>query len=162
LRQAGVPTGPGEAGSMRLIAIIMVAALSASCGGPTGTADEALRGWVDAAETAAEDLDRRTLVSMISENYADARGNDRDGLDRLLRLYFLQQKTVALVMTIDELTVSDESAAEIMLTVAGIGTTGRAFGVNADAYQFSLELENVNDEWKLIGASWGELGQPLH
>lgn len=99
---------------------------------------------------------------MVSENYADARGNDRDALDRLLRLYFLRQKTVALVMRIDELKVNGESAAEIQLTVAGIGTTGRASGISADAYRFSLELENAGDEWMLVGASWGELGQALH
>lgn len=147
---------------MRLIAIIMIAALTASCGGSSAGPEQALRQWVADAEAAAEGLDRRTLVSMVSENYADARGNDRDALDRLLRLYFLRQKTVALVMRIDELKVNGESAAEIQLTVAGIGTTGRASGISADAYRFSLELENAGDEWMLVGASWGELGQALH
>jgi len=146
---------------MRLITISMICALLAACGGPSGGPEEALRQWVAEAQTAAGDLDRRSLVAMISENYADARGNDRDAIDKLLRLYFLRQKSVVLVMKIDEMTISDETAAEILLTVAGVGTTTRAFGVNADAYQFSLELEKGDDDWLLIGASWGELGQEL-
>jgi hypothetical protein len=133
-----------------------------ACGGPAAGPEEALRQWIADAEAAAEDLDRRRLVSMVSENYADARGHDRDAVDRLLSLYFLRQKSVVLVMKIDELSVIDETAAEVLVTAAGVGTTTRTLGVNADAYQFSLELEKDNDEWMLIGARWGEPGQELH
>ncbi len=147
---------------MRLITICMMCALLSACGGPSAGPEEALHHWVANAKTAAEDLDRRSLIATISENYADARGNDRDAIDKLLRFYFLRQKAVVLVMKIDEMRIIDDTAAEILLTVAGVGTTSRALGVNADAYQFSLELEMDDDEWMLIGARWGELGQKLH
>ncbi len=147
---------------MRSITVCMISGLLAACGGPTAGPEEALRQWVADAEAAAEDLDRRSLVAMVSENYADGRGNNRDAVNRILRLYFLRQKSVTLVMKIDNLTVFDETAAEILVTAAGVGTTNRALGINADAYQFSLELEKDDDEWLLIGARWGELGQELH
>ncbi len=147
---------------MRLITLSMMCALLAACAGPSAGPEEALRQWVAEAQAAAADLDRRSLVAMISENYADARGNDRDAIDKLLRLYFLRQKAVVLVMKIDEITISDQTAAEVLLTVAGVGTTTSGLGVNADAYQFSLELEIDDDDWMLIGASWGKLGQELH
>lgn len=148
---------------MRLITVCMICAMLAACGGPAATGpEEALRQWLADAEAAAEDLDRRGLVAMISENYADGRGNDKDSVDKLLRFYFLRQKSVELVMKIDELTVIDETAAEILVTAAGVGMTTRALGINADAYQFALELEKGDDEWMLIGARWGEPGQELH
>ena len=147
---------------MRLITIAMICVLLAACGGPSVGPEEELRQWIAAAEAAAEDLDRRGLVAMVSENYTDARGNDRAQVDKILRFYFLRQKSVALVMKIDELSVIDETAAEILVTAAGVGTTTRALGINADAYQFALELEKDDDEWLLIGARWGELGQELH
>ena len=147
---------------MRLITACMICALLTACGGPSAGPEEALRQWIADAESAAEDLDRRSLIATISENYADSRGNDRDAIDKLLRFYFLRQKAVVLVMKIDEMTIIDGTAAEILLTVAGVGTTNRALGVNADAYQFSLELEMDDDEWMLIGARWGEVGQKLH
>ncbi len=147
---------------MRLINASMMCASLVACGGPISGPEEALRQWVADAEAAAEDLDRRGLVAMVSENYADGRGNNRDAVNNLLRLYFLRQKSVVLVMKIDELTVIDETAAQILVTTAGVGTTTRALGVNADSYQFSLELEKSDDEWMLIGARWGEPGQKLH
>jgi hypothetical protein len=147
---------------MRLVTVCLICALLAACGGRKGAPEEALRQWVADAESAAEDLDRRGLVAMVSANYADGRGNDRDSVNKLLRFYFLRQKSVTLVMKIDELTVFDDTAAEILVTAAGVGTTNRVLGVNADAYQFSLELEKDDDEWMLIGARWGELGQELH
>ena len=137
---------------MRLITVSMISALLLACGGPP----------IADAEAAAEDLDRRGLVAMVSDSYADARGNDRDAVSRLLGFYFLRQKSVILVMKIDSLTVIDETAAEILVTAAGAGTTTRSLGLNADAYQFSLELEKDDDKWMLIGARWGELGQELH
>ena len=147
---------------MRLIAVCMICALLAACGGSVTGPEEALRQWLADAEAAAEDLDRRDLVAMVSENYADGRGNDKDSVDKLLRFYFLRQRSVELVMKVDELTVIDETAAEILVTAAGVGTTTRALGINADAYQFALELEKDDDEWMLIGARWGEPGQELH
>jgi hypothetical protein len=147
---------------MRLVTVSILCVLMTACGGPSTEPEEALRQWIAEAEAAAEDLDRRGLVSMVSGRYADARGNDREAVDRLLRLYFLRQKSVVLVVKIDKLTVMDETAAEVLVTAAGVGMTTRALGVNADSYQFLLELEKEGDEWMLIGARWGEPGQELH
>ena len=147
---------------MRLITICLICALLAACGGNTGGPEEALRQWVADAEAYAEDLDRRGLVGMISENYADGRGNDKEGVNRILLGYFLRQKSVEFVTRIDELTIIDETAAEILVTAAGVGTTTSALGFNADTYQFALELEKDDDDWMLIGARWGEPGEELH
>lgn len=147
---------------MRLITLSMICALLVACGEAPGGPEEALRQWVADAEAAAEDLDRRGLVAMVSDNYADGRGNDRAAVEKLLRLYFLRQKSVALVTKIDKLNVIDQTAAELLVTAAGVGTTTLMLGVNADAYQFALELEKNDAEWTLIGARWGELGQELH
>ena len=147
---------------MRLITACMMCVYLAACGSPSTGPEDALHQWVADAEAYTEDLDRRGLVAMVSDNYADGRGNNRDAVNKLLRLYFLRQKSVALVMKIDKLTIIDETAAELLVTAAGVGTTTRALGINADAYQFALELEKDDGEWMLIGARWGEPGQELH
>jgi len=41
------------------------------------------------------------------------------------------------------------------------GTNNNAFGIDADAYKFELELQKPDDEWLLIGARWGDLGGNL-
>jgi hypothetical protein len=47
------------------------------------------------------------------------------------------------------------------LTVGMAGLNNSALGVSADAYNFELELQVDDDEWLLIGARWGELGEKL-
>ena len=49
----------------------------------------------------------------------------------------------------------------IVVTVVMAGTNADVIGVRADAYNFELELENFDDEWKLIGARWGEVGREM-
>lgn len=132
-----------------------------SCGGAAVGPEEALRAWVDDMERAAEDKDRGAMLEKISASYADARGNSRNDLGDTLRVYFLRQQSLAFVSSIDEIEVSGETAAEILLTVAMAGTNDGTFGLSADAYRFELELENVDSEWFLIGARWGELGHDL-
>jgi len=134
-----------------------------ACGGGSATApEEALRAWVAAAEAAAEDKDRRRLLAMISENYADSRGNDHEQIGNIFRLYFLRQQSIAILTSIDDIEVMGQTAAQIGLTVGIAGTDASALGIRADAYKFELELEHTDDEWQLIGARWGEVGRDMH
>jgi hypothetical protein len=142
---------------MRILIVSLICALLAGCG-PEAGPEEALRAWVDAAEAAAEEKDRRGLLALISENYADARGNDHEQIGNMLRYYFLRQKSVAFITNIDDIAVMGDTAAEVSLTVGMAGTDAGAIGIRADAYNFKLELEKMDDEWMLIGARWGEVG----
>lgn len=133
----------------------------AACGaGPEGPEAE-LRAWVDAMHAAAEERDRRSIVARIAPSYADARGNDRDSIDDLLRVYFLRQSDVAVIPSISEVRVIDDSAGEMLLTVAMAGRNDSLLGISADAYRFELELVKRGGDWLLISARWAEVGQPL-
>ena len=98
---------------------------------------------------------------MISPSYADARGNERGDIDNLLRVYFLRMNNIQLLSTIEEITVYDDTAAKILMTIGMAGTHDGVLGFSADAYRFELELEKDSDEWQLIAARWGELGDEL-
>jgi hypothetical protein len=149
---------------MRILIFSLICAFLAGCGGGGSDAapEQALRAWVDAAETAAEEKDRRGLLAMISENYADSRGNDHEQIGNVLRLYFLRQQSIALLTSIDDIVVMGDTAAQVNLTVGMAGTDASALGIRADAYNFELELESTDDEWMLIGARWGEVGREMH
>jgi len=133
-----------------------------ACSEPTGSPEEELRNWVARGEAAAEEKDRGELLDMISPAYADARGNDRDHIGDLLRMYFFRQSAIGLLVTIDDIIVSGETAAKVELTVAMAGTGSGMLGINADAYRFEFELQKLADDWLLIGARWASLGQDLH
>jgi hypothetical protein len=146
---------------MRKQILLATSMIVTACGGPASGPEEVLRAWVDEMEYAAEDMDRSAMLDRISVNYVDARGNSRKDIGDTLFVYFLRQQNVVLVSTIDEITITDDSLAELVLTVGMAGTNDSALGLSADAYRFELELEKANTEWLLIGARWGELGQDL-
>ena len=133
----------------------------AACGGPMEGPEAALRAWVAQGHELAEAKDRRALADMISPSYTDGRGNDRDDINDLFRLYFLRVHTVALITNIEELAVYDDTAGEVVLTVGMAGTHDGTFGFSADAYRFEMEFVRDGDEWLLISARWGELGEEL-
>lgn len=140
---------------------LLALVLLSGCGGGAGDAEEALRAWLARGEQAAEARDRRALMGMVSSRYSDVRGNDRQAIDRLLRFYFLRQQKVTLVTRVDSLQIHDGTAADVRLTVGMAGSDGSLLGFDADAKQFRLGLELEGDEWQLISASWGELGETL-
>ena len=147
---------------MRVLLLTLICMLAASCGGPSTGPEEQLRQWVADAESHAENKRRRDLMGMISDAYTDARSNDKESVENMLRVYFLRMHTISLLSTIDKITVTADSAAEIELTVGMLGTKDSALGLDADAYRFNLELELDGDEWLLIGARYGELGGDMH
>ena len=144
---------------MRFPVIALVLALTSACGGPPDAPEEAVRRWVADAQAAAEREDRDALMSMLSENYADARGNDYEAVGQMLRFYFLRQDSVVLISKIDEIAVSGSTAALVTLSVGMAGANDAALGFSADAYRFELELEQGDDDWLLIAARWAELGR---
>lgn len=146
---------------MRAVSIITASVLLTACGGPGDGPEALVRQWVADAEAAAEEKDRRALMTMISEHYLDARGNDHDAIDATLRYYFLRQQSVNLATSIDEVTINGETAADVYVTVGTVGLNDSTLGISADAFHFHFELENHDDDWLLMGARWAELGQEL-
>lgn len=145
----------------RLLVAGLLCLWLAGCGGPSEGPEAALRAWVAQGQELAEDKNRRGLVNLISPDYVDARGNSRDDISDLFRIYFLRTQTVALITKIDELNVFGDDAGEVVLTVGMAGTNEGTFGFSADAYKFEMEFERDGNDWLLTSARWGELGGDL-
>ena len=148
---------------MRGLLLSICLTLIAACGGGTSeyNPEDELRAWVARGEVAAEEKNRGELLDMISQDYADSRGNDHEGIGNMLRVYFFRQNSIALLTSIDDIAMMGDTAAMVTVTVGMAGTNSGAIGLNADAYRFEFELEKLDDEWLLIGARWGELGGEL-
>ena len=146
----------------RYLAVGLLCLGLAACGGSVEGPEQAIRAWVSKGEELAEAKDRRALVDMISESYTDARGNNRDDIENMFRVYFLRQNKVVLITNIEELNVYGDSAARLVLSVGMAGTNEGTLGLSADAYRFEMEFELEDDKWLLTSARWGELGEELH
>ena len=148
--------------TLRRLTLGLVCSGLVACGDPPTPPEQAVRAWVSNGQQAAEDKDRRALLKMISPAYADARGNSRDEIESLFRLYFLRQNSIALLTKIESLRIIGDSAAELELSVGMAGTNDGVLGFSADAYRFEMELERDGDEWLLISGRWGEIGGEIH
>ncbi len=145
---------------MKNLKLLLTTIVLAACAPPVGP-EEAVRQWIDTAQAAVEERDRGKLIDMISDSYVDARGNRRDDIDKILRVYFLRSQKIVLASKIDQLDLVDDTAASVLLTVGMAGSDTGLFGFSADAYRFELELAKRVDSWQLIGARWGALGEEL-
>jgi hypothetical protein len=152
---------PTEFTAWRPYLTALLAAALASCGGAPGTAEQQLRAWVDRGHEAAENKDRRALMDMIAPTYSDARGNSREDIENLFRFYFLRANKVGLLVSIDDIVVYDDTAAQVMLTVAMGATSNSGLGFNADAYEFELDLEKSDGDWLLVSGRWSDVGNEL-
>jgi hypothetical protein len=151
------------------VAALGLLVLAIGCGGARGTPEEQLRAWVAAVESAAEDKERAPIMELVAAAYSDSRGNARDDVDKMLRLIFLRQNTIALLSAVEEIEVAGGNSATMIVTVGMAGTNDRGSvlsALSADAYRFELELEAEGDpesyaDWRLLSARWGELGEPV-
>ena len=141
-----------------LCTVTVALAVLAACGEPASEPEAELRAWVATGVEFAENKQRRDLMSMVSPAYADARGKEKSDIETMLRLYFLRQNSIALLPKINEITLYDDTAASVDVTMGLAGTNDGVLGFSADAYRFELEVTKDGDEWQLISARWGELG----
>ncbi len=143
------------------LAAAAVLGLLVACGGPSDGPEAEVRSWIERGAAAAEAKQRDTLMEMISPAYTDARGYDRARIGDTLRFYFLRMNAIELIMSIDEINVIGDSAAQARVSVGMAGRHDGVLGFSADAYQFAFELEKGGSDWSLISARWGELGKEL-
>ncbi len=146
---------------MRVVVLLVILSFLAACGGDASSSEEQLREWLAAGEQAAEAKDRGALMDMVAPSYTDVKGNDKQAIGNMLRYIFLRQNQVALITRIESLEIFDDTAAEVTMTVGMAGSREGRFGFSADAYRFVFELELDGDEWQLISARWGALGESL-
>ena len=146
----------------RLIPLGLVASGLLACGDPPTPPEEAVRAWVAKGQRLVEAQDRGGLMDMVSADYADSRGNERDDIENLFRYYFLRAHGITLLTSIDDVRVFSDSAAELDLTVGMAASHDGTLGFSADAYSFELELVRDGDDWSLISGRWGEAGGEIH
>jgi hypothetical protein len=153
--------------ALRIVACVTALAvllLAIGCGPAAPTPEQQLRQWVAAVESAAEGKARAPIMELVAKAYNDSRGNARDDVDKLLRLYFIRQSRIGLMTAIDRIELSGDQAARMTVTVGMSGAENRTLGINA--YRCELELEADGEpqdysDWQLLSARWGELGAPL-
>ena len=117
------------------------------------TPEAEVRAFIAEAETAAEARDLWDIRPLIAETYTDRRGNNKSGLENMLRLLFVTHQSVHLQVYIESIEIEQPGVANAIALVGMADTAGALPDV--DLYQFDVRLiKNDDDEWQLVEADW--------
>jgi hypothetical protein len=121
-----------------------------------------LRALVEQAELAAEARDTGDLMAVIAPHYTGVQGEDRDGLARVVRGYFIMNQQVHVLTRIHRVEILADGGARIDLAVAMARTplpeVGSLADSQADLFRIQLELSRVDGEWLVFGAEHQRAG----
>lgn len=142
------------------LAAIVVLVLAA-CGREPSPEDR-IREVITAAETAAEARDLSDVMELVSDRYADLRGQDKAAIRDVMRGYFLINQSIHLLVTVDDIEFPGNDLASAHVTVGMLGRQDAGaddWGLAADVYEFDVRLLNEDDEWRLVSAEWVRAGR---
>jgi hypothetical protein len=140
-------------------ALLTLCILLPACAEKPRGPEAQLRATVAAAERAAEAKNLGAVKALISQRYADDRGQDRKAIEGILTLTFLRNQTIYLLTRVDSIELPEPKRAQLRVFVAMAGgpLSGAAdlLRMRANLYRFDLDLEEEEEgDWKLTSADW--------
>lgn len=129
-----------------------------ACGKAEITPEQEIRALVREAEIAAEERQVGDFARLISEQYYDRQGNDKETLLRMLRLQMIRNQAIYLLVQTGDISLRENKSATAIVRVAMAG--GPLAGLEdlprlgAELYRFDLELAKETGRWRIVSASW--------
>jgi hypothetical protein len=123
--------------------------------------EDRVREVIATAEAAAEARDLSDTMQLVSERYADVRGQDKAAIRDLMRGYFLINQSIHLLLSVDDIEFPANDMARMRVTVGMLGRQDAGvddWSLAADVYEFDIQLLNEDDDWRLISAEWVQAG----
>lgn len=105
--------------------------------------EAAVRAVLDQAEQAAESRDVGAAMELVSEDYADAEGLDRRGLQQFVRGYFVLNPRIELLVRIESIEFPESNRARVRLQIGSVAT-------RLEADRFTVELVDESGSWRLL------------
>ena len=143
---------------LRFVAVSLLAVLVAACSGAESTPEERVRAVLAELEVAAEARDVGLLKPHVSEAYKDENGNDRRALLGLATAHFMRNKSVYLLVRVNDVALSEPGQARVDAFVALAGQPIRDATalpeLRADLYRFDLRLRDEDGDWRITAADW--------
>jgi hypothetical protein len=110
------------------------------------------------AERVVEARELRQIHALIADAYRDSDGRDKQQLLRLLGGYLLANRSIHLLLQVEEIELVGEGTARVRLFAALAGRPfadlDELFSLRAGLYRFDFELILEDTAWRLIDARW--------
>jgi len=133
----------------------------AACGREPSPEDR-VREVIAAAETAAEARDLSEVMELVSDRYADLRGQDKAAIRDVMRGFILINQSIHLLVRVDDIEFPGNDLASARVTVGMLGRQNAGaddWALAADVYESDVRLLNEDDEWRLVSAEWVRAGR---
>lgn len=123
------------------------------------TPEEEIRALVREAEIAVEERQVGDFARLISEQYGDAHGNNKEELLRMLRLQMIRNQVIYLLVRVGDINLHSEVSAAATVRVAMAGGPLQTYEdlarLGAELYRFDLDLVKESGKWRIVTAAWG-------
>jgi len=137
--------------------LVLLFPLLVACSDPPDSPEQRISELIRRGEQAAEARERDFFDDVISGQYSDAEGRSRRDILRLLTGYFLRNRSVYLLVRIDEIRIQGDQRGQAVLYagMAGSPVEGfeQLFALRASVYRIGLDF-TLGDEIKVVAAGW--------
>ena len=126
----------------------------AACSNPSSP-EEQVRAVIAAAEKGAEARDVSAVMDLVSDDYNDPRGQNKQDISDLLRGYFLINQTVHLLVRVEKIEFPADELANARVVVGMLGRQAQEdWSFAAEVHTFQVRLMREDGDWHLVRADW--------
>ena len=138
---------------------VLMALVTFACRSTPESPEAQIRALIAKAEKAAEEKDIATLKGLIADGYADAQGNKKTDLVKLLAFHLSRNESIHLLTRIRTIDFPEpqRSATTVFVGMAAgsLASIDDLLRMRADLYRFDLSLtDEGRGNWKVVGAAW--------
>jgi len=128
------------------------------------TPEEQIEAFLERAEFRVESRDVAATTALISYDYADLWGRDREQMRRMLTGYFLRNRSIHVLKKIDRITVTNERSAQVVLYAALAASSQEheespsLTDWHGDLIQLEADLVLESDgQWRVLRLNWRQV-----
>lgn len=142
------------------ISMLFILLAILSCASKPDRPEEQVRALLKQAEVAAKEKKLSVFKKLISDDYTDDAGRDKQILVGLLKYHFLGNRSIHLFTQVKEIGFPRSGVGVITLFVAMAGTPIRVknkrdiLRLRADLHRFEITLAHEDGHWKAVRAEW--------
>jgi hypothetical protein len=139
--------------------LAVVAVVQIACGSKPDSPEARVRALFDKAEVAAEKKDLGTLRDLISDNYLDDLGQNKQAILGVLSFHFFRNQSIYILTRIQSIAFPEPAQAGAVVFVATAGQpirgTEELGALRADLFRFDITLADKDKgDWKVTRAQW--------
>jgi hypothetical protein len=132
--------------------LLLVALLG--CGAPPATPEQEVRAALAALEAAAEAGDAGAFAELVSADYEDPYGHDREKLRAFVAFHVMRSgRGREVVVRVRDVRIEPGNPARAAVTLA-VGLAGAGSRLGAEVYAVDLDLAREGDAWRVSWAQW--------